>query len=90
MARYLLTLRETSGGMEHLTQFLLTEDDPQRVKYQFHRHVNHDYDVREDPQYKHRLVDYDHGYAVELEGIAELTDAEYAVMENYLPEWPTR
>lgn len=87
MSYYLLTLREQSGGMEHNTRHLVEATDCQQVKYEYHRRVEADYDVHQDPNDKHRLVDYDRGYSVNIEGIQELTSAEYAVMSNYLHHW---
>lgn len=87
MAYWLLTLREQSGGMEHETQYLVEASDPQQVKYEYHRVVESDYDVRQDPHDKHRLVDYDRGYAVNIQNIEALTDAEFAVMSDYLNHW---
>lgn len=87
MPYYLLTLREQSGGMEHLTHHAIQARSRQRVKYHYHRVVERDYDVEQDPNDKHRLVDYDRGYSVNIEGIQEVSAAEYAVLSEYLPQW---
>lgn len=87
MAYWLLTLREQSGGMEHHTKHLVDAPDRQQVKYLYHRAVERDYNVSQDPNDKHRLVDYDRGYSVNIESIERLTDAEYAVMSGYLNDW---
>jgi hypothetical protein len=87
MSYWLMTLREQSGGMEHFTQHLVESTDRQQVKYEYHRVVERDYDVHQDPNDKHRLVDYDRGYSVNIESIESVSDAEYAVMSDYLNEW---
>jgi hypothetical protein len=87
MSYWLLTLREQSGGMEHHTKHLVEASDRQQVKYEYHRAVERDYNVQTDPNDKHRLVDYDRGYSVNIESIESLSDAEYAVMSGYLNDW---
>lgn len=85
MSYYLLTLEEGSRDNYHQTKHLIEAENPQMVKYHFHRSLK-DWGYTDYPSDKKHRLHREEGFA-EIKTITELDHSDYHTLNKYIDKW---